>query len=61
MFDGGFGAAGEAVVIEEFMTGEEMSFFAWSTARRAAVRLGTGPQARRQGRTPAQYRRHGRL
>jgi phosphoribosylamine--glycine ligase len=28
MFDGGFGAAGEAVVIEEFMTGEEVSFFA---------------------------------
>ena len=28
MFDGGFGAAGEAVVIEEYMTGEEVSFFA---------------------------------
>jgi phosphoribosylamine---glycine ligase len=28
MFDGGFGDAGEAVVIEEFMTGEEVSFFA---------------------------------
>jgi phosphoribosylamine--glycine ligase len=28
MFDGSFGAAGEAVVIEEFMTGEEVSFFA---------------------------------
>ncbi len=28
MFDGGFGGAGEAVVIEEFMTGEEVSFFA---------------------------------
>jgi len=28
MFDGGFGDAGEAVVIEEYMTGEEVSFFA---------------------------------
>jgi phosphoribosylamine--glycine ligase len=28
MFDGGFGAAGGALVIEEFMTGEEVSFFA---------------------------------
>jgi phosphoribosylamine--glycine ligase len=28
MFEGGFGGAGEAVVVEEFMTGEEASFFA---------------------------------
>jgi phosphoribosylamine---glycine ligase len=28
MFGGGFGAAGAAVVIEDFMTGEEVSFFA---------------------------------
>jgi phosphoribosylamine--glycine ligase len=28
MFEGGFGGAGEAVVIEEYMTGEEVSFFA---------------------------------
>ncbi len=27
MFDGGFGGAGEAVVIEEYMEGEEVSFF----------------------------------
>ena len=28
MFGGGFGDAGAAVVMEEFMTGEEVSFFA---------------------------------
>jgi phosphoribosylamine--glycine ligase len=28
MFEGGFGGAGDAVVIEEHMTGEEVSFFA---------------------------------
>jgi phosphoribosylamine---glycine ligase len=28
MFGGGFGAAGDCVVIEEYMTGEEVSFFA---------------------------------
>ena len=27
LFDGGFGDAGESLVIEEFMTGEEVSFF----------------------------------
>ncbi len=30
MFGGGFGAAGACVIIEEFMTGEEVSFFALS-------------------------------
>ena len=30
MFEGGFGASGHAIVVEEFMEGEEASFFAWS-------------------------------
>jgi phosphoribosylamine---glycine ligase len=30
MFGGGFGAAGASVVIEDFMTGEEVSFFAFT-------------------------------
>ena len=62
MFDGGFGGAGEAVVIEEFMTGEEVSFFALTDGETvAAVRLGAGPQAGRRRRHRPQYRRHGRL
>jgi phosphoribosylamine---glycine ligase len=35
MFDGGFGAAGAEVVIEEFLEGEEASFFALSDGERA--------------------------
>jgi phosphoribosylamine--glycine ligase len=35
MFDGGFGAAGAEVVIEEFLDGEEVSFFALSDGERA--------------------------
>ncbi len=35
MFDGGFGAAGAAVVIEDFMEGEELSFFALCDGTRA--------------------------
>ena len=35
MFGGGFGAAGASVVIEEFMTGTELSFFALSDGARA--------------------------
>jgi phosphoribosylamine--glycine ligase len=36
MFDGGFGAAGAELVIEEFLEGEEVSFFALSDGERAA-------------------------
>jgi len=35
MVDGAFGAAGNAIVIEEFMTGEEASFFALCDGQRA--------------------------
>ena len=55
-------SAGEAVVIEEFMDGEEVSFFALVDGETVApVRLGPGPQARRRRRHRPQYRRHGRL
>ncbi|WP_158815500.1 phosphoribosylamine--glycine ligase [Methylocapsa sp. S129] len=37
MFDGGFGAAGAEVVIEEFLEGEEVSFFALSDGERAVA------------------------
>jgi phosphoribosylamine--glycine ligase len=37
MFDGEFGAAGAEVVIEEFLAGEEVSFFALSDGERAVA------------------------
>ena len=36
MFEGGFGPAGAEVVVEEFLEGEEVSFFALSDGERAA-------------------------
>ncbi len=60
MFGGAFGAAGAEVVIEEFMEGEEASFFVpLSTARRccpSAPRRTTSGSARATpGRTPAAW------
>ena len=62
MFGGAFGGAGAEVVIEEFMEGEEASFFVLVRWRgRAADRHRAGSQARRRRRHRPQYRRHGRL
>ncbi len=48
MFSGGLGAAGEAVVIEEFMAGEEASFFAISDGT-DAIAFGTAQDHKRVG------------
>jgi phosphoribosylamine--glycine ligase len=50
IFSGRFGAAGAEAVIEEFLEGEEASFFAITDGHRGAVRVRPGPQAgRRRG------------
>ena len=61
-FAGAFGAAGAEVVIEEFLTGEEASFFALVDGE-TALPLATGarPQACFRRRSGSQHRRHGRL
>ncbi|MFN8734506.1 MAG: phosphoribosylamine--glycine ligase, partial [Hyphomonadaceae bacterium] len=46
MFDGRFGGAGTRLVIEEFMTGEEVSFFALCDGKRA-VYLGSAQDHKR--------------
>ena len=48
MFGGGFGSAGAEVVIEEFMTGEEVSFFALTDGR-AIVPFGSAQDHKRVG------------
>ena len=62
MFGGGFGEAGAEVVVEEFMVGEEASFFALCDGEHA-LPLGdrAGPQARLRRRQGPEHRRHGRL
>ena len=60
--DGAFGEAGADVVIEEFLEGEEASFFALCDGDDgAAPRHGAGPQARLRRRHRPEHRRHGRL
>ena len=62
MFGGGFGAAGAEVVIEEFMQGEEASFFALCDGEHA-LPLATAQDHKRafDGDTGPEHRRHGRL
>jgi phosphoribosylamine--glycine ligase len=48
MFDGGFGGAGSAVVIEEFMEGEEASFFALTDGQ-TIVPFGSAQDHKRVG------------
>jgi phosphoribosylamine--glycine ligase len=48
MFGGGFGSAGAEVVIEEYMTGEEVSFFALTDGR-AIVPFGSAQDHKRVG------------
>ncbi len=48
MFGGGFGAAGASVVIEEFMEGEEVSFFALTDGR-TVVPFGSAQDHKRVG------------
>jgi phosphoribosylamine---glycine ligase len=48
MFGGGFGDAGASVVIEEFMTGEEVSFFALTDGT-AVVAFGSAQDHKRVG------------
>ena len=62
MFGGGLGEAGGEVVIEEFLTGEEASFFALCDGDdRDRTDHGAGPQARLRRRPGTEHRRHGRL
>ena len=62
MVDRRFGDAGERVVLEEFLVGQEASYFvlADGTRLRAAV-VGAGSQAHLRRRPRAEYRRHGRV
>ncbi|QAY77090.1 phosphoribosylamine--glycine ligase [Sphingosinicella sp. BN140058] len=48
MFEGGFGGAGASVVIEEYMTGEEVSFFVLTDGK-AVVALGSAQDHKRVG------------
>ena len=62
MFAGRFGKAGDLVVVEEFLEGEEASFIAMVDGKhRAAARHVAGSQAPARRRRRPQHRRHGRV
>jgi phosphoribosylamine--glycine ligase len=52
---------GTEIVIEEFLEGEEASFFALVDGEHVLPLAGAGPQAGRRSRHGPQYRRHGGL
>ena len=57
-----FGAAGERLVIEECLTGPEVSFFVLSDGVRALpIGIGAGSQADLRRRPRPEHRRHGRV
>ena len=61
-FDGAFGGAGAEVVIEEFLEGEEASFFCLCDGK-TVLPFGTAQDHKRvgDGDTGPEHRRHGRL
>ncbi len=62
MFEGGFGNSGHEIVVEEFMGGEEASFFALSDGVNVIPLAGAQDHKRvGDGRYRPQHRRHGRL
>ena len=62
MFGGGLGEAGAEVVIEEFLDGEEASFFALCDGE-TAIPLASAQDHKRvvRRRQGPEHRRHGRL
>ena len=61
-FGGAFGGAGAEVVVEEFLEGEEASFFCLCDGT-TALPFGTAQDHKRvgDGDTGPEHRRHGRL
>ena len=49
MFEGGFGDSGQEIVVEEFMEGEEASFFALSAMARMSIPLAGAQDHKRVG------------